>query len=38
MKKPSNTTKGILYDPEVVDACLKLFAEKRFKFESPKVR
>ena len=30
--------KGILYDPEVVDACLKLFAEKRFKFESPKVR
>ena len=30
--------KGILYDPEVVDACLKLFAEKRFKFESPQVR
>ena len=25
--------KGILYDPEVVDACLKLFKEKRFKFE-----
>lgn len=24
--------KGILYDSEVVDACLKLFAEKRFKF------
>ncbi len=24
--------KGILYDPEVVDACLKLFKEKRFKF------
>jgi len=25
--------KGILYDPEVVDACLKLFKEKSFKFE-----
>jgi len=25
--------KGILYDPEVVDACLKLFKGKRFKFE-----
>jgi HD-GYP domain-containing protein (c-di-GMP phosphodiesterase class II) len=25
--------RGILYDPEVVDACLKLFSEKRFKFE-----
>jgi len=25
--------KGILYDPEVVDACLKLFKEKKFKFE-----
>jgi PAS domain S-box-containing protein len=25
--------RGILYDPEVVDACLTLFAEKRFKFE-----
>ncbi len=25
--------KGILYDPEVVDTCLKLFTEKRFKFE-----
>ncbi|MFH1938747.1 MAG: HD domain-containing phosphohydrolase, partial [bacterium] len=25
--------KGILYDPEVVDACLKLFKEKGFKFE-----
>ena len=24
--------KGILYDPEVVDACLKLFKEKEFKF------
>ncbi len=24
--------KGILYDPKVVDACLKLFKEKRFKF------
>jgi len=25
--------KGLLYDPEVVDVCLKLFKEKRFKFE-----
>ncbi|MCJ7687104.1 MAG: response regulator [Desulfobacteraceae bacterium] len=25
--------KGLLYDPEVVDACLKLFMEKGFKFE-----
>ena len=26
--------KGILYDPAVVDSCLKLFAEERFKFEA----
>jgi len=25
--------RGVLYDPEVVDACLKLFKEKEFKFE-----
>ena len=25
--------RGTLYDPEVVDACLKLFKEKEFKFE-----
>jgi HD-GYP domain-containing protein (c-di-GMP phosphodiesterase class II) len=25
--------RGVLYDPEVVDACLKLFADKGFKFE-----
>jgi PAS domain S-box-containing protein len=25
--------KGVLYDPEVVDACLKVFTEKGFKFE-----
>jgi HD-GYP domain-containing protein (c-di-GMP phosphodiesterase class II) len=25
--------KGIFYDPEVVDACLRLFKEKRYKFE-----
>ncbi len=25
--------KGVLYDPKVVDACLKLFSEKGFKFE-----
>jgi len=24
--------RGILYDPEVVDACIKLFKEKGFKF------
>ena len=24
--------KGILYDPEVVDICLKLFKKKEFKF------
>ena len=28
--------RGTLYDPEVVDACLKLFAEKRFKFKESK--
>jgi PAS domain S-box-containing protein/putative nucleotidyltransferase with HDIG domain len=26
--------RGILYDPEVVDTCIKLFKEKGFKFES----
>jgi HD-GYP domain-containing protein (c-di-GMP phosphodiesterase class II) len=26
--------RGILYDPEVVDVCIKLFKEKSFKFES----
>ncbi len=26
--------KGTLYDPEVVDVCIKLFKEKGFKFES----
>ncbi|GAH39833.1 unnamed protein product, partial [marine sediment metagenome] len=25
--------RGILYAPEIVDACLKLFKEKEFKFE-----
>jgi putative two-component system response regulator len=25
--------RGVLYDPETVDVCLKLFAEERFKFE-----
>lgn len=25
--------RGVLYDPEVVDACLKVFTEKGFKFE-----
>ena len=25
--------KGILYEPEVVDICLRLFKEKGFKFE-----
>lgn len=27
--------KGILYDSEVVEACLRLFSEARFSFESP---
>ena len=26
--------RGLLYDPQVVDACLKLFSEKGFSFES----
>jgi len=25
--------RGILYDPDVVDACMKLFQEKKFKFK-----
>jgi len=25
--------RGILYDPEIVDVCLRLFKEKGFKFE-----
>ena len=25
--------RGVLYDPEVVDACLRLFTEKGFAFE-----
>jgi len=25
--------RGVLYDADVVDACLKLFAENRFEFE-----
>ena len=25
--------RDVLYDPQVADACLKLFAEKRFTFE-----
>ena len=29
-----NKNKGIFYDTEVVDTCLKLFKEKEFKFES----
>jgi HD-GYP domain-containing protein (c-di-GMP phosphodiesterase class II) len=28
-----NKNKGILYDPHVVDACLKLFKESRFHFK-----
>ena len=31
--KEISQNKGILYDPEVVDACIKLFKEKGFKFE-----
>ena len=25
--------KGILYEPEIVDACVKLFTQKKFKFK-----
>ena len=32
--KEISQNRGILYDSEVVDACLKLFKEKEFKFES----
>ncbi len=31
--KEISKNKGTLYDPEVVDACLKLFKEKEFKFK-----
>ncbi len=31
--KEISQNQGILYDPEVVDACLKLFKEKEFKFK-----
>ena len=31
--KEISQNRGTLYDPEVVDACVKLFAEKRFDFE-----
>jgi len=31
--KEITTKKGILYDPEAVDACVRLFSEKRFKFD-----
>jgi len=27
-----STNRGILYDPEVVDVCLKLFKEGKYKF------
>jgi hypothetical protein len=33
-KKEISQNKGILYNPGVVDACLRLFKEKEFKFES----
>jgi len=32
--KEISKNKGILYDPEAVDACLKLFKEKGFKFNN----
>ena len=32
--KEISQNKGILYDPKVVDMCIKLFKEKSFKFES----
>ncbi|GAG54171.1 unnamed protein product, partial [marine sediment metagenome] len=31
--KEISKNRGVLYDPEIVDACLKLFREKGFKFE-----
>jgi len=31
--KEISQNRGILYDPEVVDACLKLFRKKGFTFE-----
>ena len=31
--KEVSQNKGLLYDPDVVDACLKLFKEKRFEFQ-----
>jgi len=34
--KEISKNKGTLYDAEVVDACLKLFKEKKFKFELTK--
>ncbi|MBN2098324.1 MAG: HD domain-containing protein [Dehalococcoidia bacterium] len=33
--KEIGDNRGTLYDPAVADACLRLFAEKRFEFESP---
>jgi len=33
LKEISHKKKGILYDSEVVDACLTLFNEKRFQLE-----
>jgi len=30
--KEISQNRGIFYDPEVVDTCLKLFKEKGFKF------
>ena len=30
--KEISQNRGILYDPEVVDTCIKLFKEKGFKF------
>ena len=31
--KEISKNRGVLYDPEVVDACLKLFTEKEFQFD-----
>ena len=35
--KEITQNRGILYDPEVVDICLKLLKEKNFKFEEMKL-
>ena len=35
VREISQRYRDTLYDPEVVDVCLKLFVKKEFRFESP---